>query len=117
MLKIPDYQVVGHQVSDGKLGPLIDDSGRFCKPLQGDERGSKEVAFYTSFSSNTKIMNNIRRFFTVFHGTQLLEAFDGSGLHPHLVLQDVVSGCHDPSIMDVKIGSRTWYLQASEDYI
>ena len=117
MLKIPDHQVAGHQARDGKLGPLIDDSGRFYKPLQGDERGSKEVAFYTSFSSNTRIPDHIRRFFPVFHGTQLLEASDGSGLHPHLVLQDVVSGCHNPSIMDVKIGSRTWYLQASEDYI
>ena len=80
-------------------------------------RGSKEVAFYTSFSSNTRIPDHIRRFFPVFHGTQLLEASDGSGLHPHLVLQDVVSGCHNPAIMDVKIGSRTWYLQASGEYI
>ena len=117
MLKISDHQVAGHQASDGKLGLLIDNLGRFCKPLQGDERGSKEVSFYTSFSSNTRILNHIRRFFPVFHGTQLLEASDGSGLHPHLVLQDVVSSCHDPSIMDVKIGSKTWYLQASEDYI
>ena len=38
---------------------------------------------------------------SVFHGTQLLEASDGSGLHPHLVLQDDVFR----------------YLQASEDYI
>ena len=44
MLKIPDHQVVGHQASDGKLGLLIDDSGQIFKPLQGDERGSKEVA-------------------------------------------------------------------------
>nr|AFB75401.1 IPK2 protein [Vitis vinifera] len=117
MLKVPDHQVAGHHARDGKLGPLIDDSGRFYKPLQGDERGSKEVAFYTSFSSNARIPDHIRRFFPIFYGTQLLEASDGSGLHPHLVLQDVVSGCHNPCIIDVKIGSRTWYLQASEDYI
>uniref|UniRef100_F6GTP4 Inositol polyphosphate multikinase n=1 Tax=Vitis vinifera TaxID=29760 RepID=F6GTP4_VITVI len=117
MLKVPDHQVAGHHARDGKLGPLIDDSGRFYKPLQGDERGSKEVAFYTSFSSNARIPDHIRRFFPIFYGTQLLEASDGSGLYPHLVLQDVVSGCHNPCIIDVKIGSRTWYLQASEDYI
>ncbi|XP_021905651.1 inositol polyphosphate multikinase beta-like [Carica papaya] len=116
MLKVPDHQVAGHQARDGQLGPLIDDSGRFYKPLQDDERGSKEVAFYTSFSSNKRIPDHIRRFFPVFYGTQLIGASDGSGLRPHLVLQDVVSDRINPSIMDVKIGSRTWYPQSSEDY-
>uniref|UniRef100_A0A5B7BDG2 Inositol polyphosphate multikinase n=1 Tax=Davidia involucrata TaxID=16924 RepID=A0A5B7BDG2_DAVIN len=117
MLKVPLHQVAGHQACDGKLGPLVDESGRFCKPLQSDERGSDEVAFYTSFSSNTRIPDHIRRFFPVFYGTQLLEASDGSGLHPHLVLQDLVSKHLNPSIMDVKIGSRTWPPESSEDYI
>ncbi|CAK9163203.1 unnamed protein product [Ilex paraguariensis] len=117
MLKVPDHQVAGHQAGDGKLGSLIDDSGRFYKPLQGDERGSREVTFYTSFSSNTRIPDHIRRFFPVFYGTQLIEASDGSGLLPHLVLQDLVSGRLNPSIMDIKIGSRTWAPQASNDYI
>ncbi|KAF8394451.1 hypothetical protein HHK36_020659 [Tetracentron sinense] len=117
MLKVPDHQVAGHQALDGKLGPLIDDSGRFYKPLQNDERGSKEVAFYTSFSSNTRIPDHIRRFFPIFHGTQLLEASDGSGLYPHLVLQDLVSNRIHPSVIDLKIGSRTWDPEASEDYI
>ncbi|XP_044480409.1 inositol polyphosphate multikinase alpha-like [Mangifera indica] len=117
MLKIPDHQVAGHQALDGKLGPLIDDSGRFYKPLQDGERGSNEVAFYTSFSSNTKIPDHIRRFFPVFYGTQLLQASDGSGLCPHLVLEDLVAKCLNPSIIDVKIGSRTWYPQAPKDYI
>ncbi|KAJ0051800.1 hypothetical protein Pint_01314 [Pistacia integerrima] len=117
MLKIPDHQVAGHQARDGKLGPLIDDSGRFYKPLQDDERGSNEAAFYTSFSSNMKIPDHIRRFFPVFYGTQLLEASDGSGLRPHLVLEDLVSKHLNPSIIDIKIGSRTWYPEAYEDYI
>ncbi|XP_042491237.1 inositol polyphosphate multikinase beta-like [Macadamia integrifolia] len=116
MLKVPSNQVAGHQAGGGKLGPLMDDSGHFCKPLQNDERGSNEVAFYTSFSSNTRIPDHIRRFFPIFYGTQLLEASDGSGLLPHLVLQDLVSNYVHPSVMDVKIGSRTWYPQASEDY-
>ncbi|GMY15248.1 inositol polyphosphate multikinase beta [Fagus crenata] len=117
MFKVPDHQVAGHQACDGVLGPLIDDSGNFYKPLQSDDRGSKEVAFYTSFSSNTNIPNHIRRFFPKFNGTQLIEASDGSGMHPHLVLQDVVSSRLNPSVIDIKIGSRTWYPQASEDYI
>jgi 1D-myo-inositol-tetrakisphosphate 5-kinase/inositol-polyphosphate multikinase len=117
MLKVPDHQVAGHQACDGMIGPLVDDSGNFYKPLQSDERGSAEVAFYTSFSSNNKIPNHIRKFFPIFHGTQLIEASDGSGLHPHLVLQDVVSSYLNPSIMDIKIGSRTWYPEASDEYI
>ncbi|XP_022145873.1 inositol polyphosphate multikinase alpha-like [Momordica charantia] len=117
MFKIPDHQVAGHQASNGMIGPLIDDSGLFFKPLQKDDRGSKEVAFYKSLFSNTSVPDNIRAFFPAFHGTQLIPASDGSGLHPHLVLQDLVSSYVNPSIMDIKIGSRTWYPQASEDYI
>ncbi|KAK6147940.1 hypothetical protein DH2020_018852 [Rehmannia glutinosa] len=117
MLKIPDHQVAGHKAGVGKLGPLIDDSGRFYKPLQGDERGSNEAAFYTSFSSNTKIPDHITRFFPKFYGTQLVKASDGSGMQPHLVLQDLTFNRVNPSVMDVKIGSRTWAPQVLEDYI
>ncbi|KAL2554844.1 Inositol polyphosphate multikinase [Forsythia ovata] len=117
MLKIPDHQVAGHRAGKGKLGPLIDDSRHFYKPLQSDERGSNEVSFYASFSSNTRIPDHIRRFFPNFYGTQLVEASDGSGLQPHLVLQDLTSGKVNPSIMDIKIGSRTWAPQDTEDYI
>ncbi|GLT66382.1 hypothetical protein SLA2020_387490 [Shorea laevis] len=117
MLKAPDHQVAGHRATDGKLGPLIDDSGRFYKPLQDGERGSREVAFYRDFSTNAEIPDYIGKFFPVFYGTVMAEASDGSGLSPHLVLQDLVSGRCNPSVMDIKIGSRTWYPEASEDYI
>ncbi|CAL5375448.1 unnamed protein product [Camellia sinensis] len=117
MLKVPAHQVAGHQAGDGKLGPLVDDSGLFYKPLQSGERGSAEVTFYKSFSSNTRIPENIRRFFPVFHGTRVLEASDGSGLCPHLVLQDIVSGHLNPSVMDIKMGANTWPPQSPEDYI
>ncbi|KAJ4824266.1 Inositol polyphosphate multikinase alpha [Turnera subulata] len=117
MLKVPEHQVAGHQAHNGQLGPLIDDSGRFYKPLQDGKRGSKELAFYESFSSNPQIPDHIRRYFPAFYGTQLVEASDGSGLRSHLVLEDLVSKLIHPSIMDIKIGSRTWYPQASEDYI
>lgn len=116
-LKVPDHQVAGHNAINGQLGPLIDESGRFYKPLQKDERGSREAAFYQSFSSDARVPDHIRRFFPKFYGTELVEASDGSGQHPHLVLEDLTANYTNPSIMDVKIGSRTWYPQASEDYI
>lgn len=117
MLKVPQHQVAGHEAGIGKLGPLVDESGRFYKPLQGDERGSNEVAFYRSLSTNSAIPEHIQRFFPTFYGTQLVEASDGSGLLPHLVLEDLALGHVNPSIMDIKIGSRTWAPKASEKYI
>ncbi|PON45383.1 Inositol polyphosphate kinase [Parasponia andersonii] len=117
MFKIPEHQVAGHKASQGLLGPLIDDLGHFYKPLQSDDRGSKEVAFYKQLSSNTELPNHIRKFFPLYYGTKLIEASDGSGPRHHLVLEDIVSSRANPSVMDVKIGSRTWYLTASEDYI
>ncbi|KAI3737481.1 hypothetical protein L2E82_27485 [Cichorium intybus] len=116
MLKIPDHQVAGHHASNGTLGPLIDDSGRFYKPLQGDERGSAEAAFYKQFTSNTQIPDHIRKFFPVFHGIQVMTASDGSE-HPHIVLQDLTSSRINPTIMDIKIGSRTFGHEASDEYI
>ncbi|KAI4305653.1 hypothetical protein L6164_029008 [Bauhinia variegata] len=117
MLKFPDHQVAGHCAHDGVLGPLVDDSGRFYKPLQNDSRGSNELAFYTSLSTDARIPDHIRKYFPTFYGTKVINASDGSGLHPHIVLEDLVSSYENPSITDVKIGSRTWYPEASEDYI
>ncbi|CAN6862693.1 unnamed protein product [Brassica oleracea] len=116
MLKVPEHQVAGHIAKDGKLGPLVDDRGRFYKPLQGDARGENEAKFYESFSSNKNVPDHIRGYFPVYHGVQLAEASDGSGKLPHMVLEDVVSGYVKPSVMDVKIGSRTWYPDVSEEY-
>ncbi|XP_004510840.1 inositol polyphosphate multikinase beta [Cicer arietinum] len=116
-LKIPEHQVAGHQAKNGVLGPLIDDTGKFYKPLQNDERGSNELAFYTSLNSDSRIPSKILNFFPSFHGTQILDASDGSGLHPHLVMEDIVSNFTNPSVVDIKIGSRTWHPQSSEDYI
>lgn len=116
MLKIPEHQVAGHHAGNGTLGPLIDDSGRFYKPLQGDERGSAEAAFYKQFSSNTEIPDNIRKFFPTFYGTQVMTASDGSE-HPHIVLEDLTSSRPNPTIMDIKIGSRTFGHESSDAYI
>ncbi|XP_057449619.1 inositol polyphosphate multikinase beta-like [Lotus japonicus] len=110
-LSVPENQVAGHKAKEGVNGPLVDDSGKFYKPLQSDERGSNEVTFYTSFSSDPRIPHNIRSFFPIFHGTSVVNAAD------HLVLEDLLSAYSNPSVTDIKIGSRTWYPEASDDYI
>ncbi|ESQ40674.1 hypothetical protein EUTSA_v10013933mg [Eutrema salsugineum] len=113
-LKAPEHQVAGHIARDGKPGPLVDDKGRFFKPLQGDSRGEIEVKFYESFSSNTKVPDHIRRYFPAYHGTQEVEGSDGAAM---IVLENLLSKYSKPSVMDVKMGSRTWYPEASEEYI
>ncbi|WOG99334.1 hypothetical protein DCAR_0518682 [Daucus carota subsp. sativus] len=117
MLKASNHQVAGHEASEGKLGPVVDNSGRFYKPLQSGERGLKEVAFYESLSSNKTIPNHIRSYFPKFYGTKLLEVSNGSAMHPHLILEDLNSAQLDPSIMDIKMGCRTWPPESSEDYV
>ncbi|XP_017407748.2 inositol polyphosphate multikinase beta-like [Vigna angularis] len=113
MLKVPEHQVAGHMAKNGVLGPLVDDSGKFYKPLQDNDRGSAELSFYTSLA----VPPSIRPFFPAFHGTAVVPASDGSGPHTHLLLQDLIAPYTKPSVMDVKIGSRTWHLGHSEDYI
>ncbi|KAG1370255.1 inositol polyphosphate multikinase beta [Cocos nucifera] len=116
MLRPPDHQVAGHRAAEGQLGPLVDGAGLFYKPLQGDDRGAHEAAFYSSFSSDPRVPPHVRAFFPGFHGTQLLPASDGSGHHPYLVLDDLASGLRHPSLIDIKIGGRTWYPSAPDDY-
>ena len=117
MFKVPDHQVAGHQAREGQLGPLIDDSGRFYKPLQNNGRGSKELAFYRNFFSDPRIPPKIQTFFPEFFGIKTLEASDGSGLCDHIILEDLTCNLTNPSIADIKIGSRTWYPHASDQYI
>ncbi|KAJ6845669.1 inositol hexaphosphate kinase [Iris pallida] len=118
MLNPPEHQVAGHDARLGGLGPLADGSGRFFKPLQSCSRGDNELSFYTSFSSDPRVPPSVRRrFFPSFHGTQLLPASDSSGPKPHLVLQDLTSQFTRPSIIDFKIGSRTWPPSSPSDYI
>lgn len=117
MFKASNHQVAGHEASGVKLGPVVDESGRFYKPLQSGERGLKEVAFYEALRSDKTFPDHIRCFFPIFYGTQLLEVSNGSGTHPHLILQDLNSTQVDPSIMDIKMGCRTWPPDSSEDYV
>ncbi|CAH8353931.1 unnamed protein product [Eruca vesicaria subsp. sativa] len=115
-LKAPEHQVAGHSAKEGRLGPLVDGEGRFFKPFQHDFRGENEARFYKFFSSNKKAPDHIHGYFPAYHDIQVVEASNGSGKLPHVVLEDVVSDYLRPTIMDTKIGSRTWYPDVSERY-
>lgn len=115
----PEHQVAGHRASASKLGPLIDGSGLFYKPLQAGDRGEHEVAFYEAFSAHAAVPARIRdTFFPRFHGTRLLptEAQPGEP-HLHLVLDDLLAGFEAPCVADIKIGAITWPPSSPEPYI
>ena len=101
----------------------MDGAGRFYKPLQQGQRGKKELAFYQAVRAQTRATEEgdadaafLRSFVPGFFGTVNLEV--DSGAQPlHLVLADVTLPYRRPSIMDVKVGHRTWYEGASPEYI
>eukprot|EP01018_Ginkgo_biloba_P016045 Gb_01131 [translate_table: standard] len=117
MLCPAENQVAGHYAEGGHLGPLVDKAGRFYKPLQDNERGQNEIDFYQKFWADQNIPCRVQDFFPMFYGTTLLEASDGSGQHEHAIIEDLTCDFHHPSVIDIKIGSRTWYPEASEEYI
>jgi hypothetical protein len=58
----------------------VDGSGRFYKPLQDGERGSREKKFYESFWTDDTIPDTVKSVFPFYYGTSQIEASDGSGL-------------------------------------
>uniref|UniRef100_A0A0A8YY06 Inositol polyphosphate multikinase n=1 Tax=Arundo donax TaxID=35708 RepID=A0A0A8YY06_ARUDO len=118
-LRPPEHQVAGHRASANKLGPVVDGSGLFYKPLQAGDRGEHEVAFYEAFSTHPAVPPRIRdAFFPRFHGTRLLPtAARPDEPHPHLVLDDLLAGLEAPSVIDIKIGACTWPPSSPEPYI
>eukprot|EP00210_Caulerpa_lentillifera_P006436 g6148.t1 len=124
-LKPCKYQVAGHLPENGKRGSLVDEHGRFYKPLQPGPRGTNELNFYGKvFSEEFLEVNDedeeewsrrveLRRFVPTFYGCISLAT---TADRPHLILQDVVYGYSKPCVMDVKIGYRTWYSSADERY-
>uniref|UniRef100_A0A7I4EH14 Inositol polyphosphate multikinase n=1 Tax=Physcomitrium patens TaxID=3218 RepID=A0A7I4EH14_PHYPA len=117
VFKVADNQVAGHRFEEGRVGSLIDDSGRFYKPLQTGARGDKEVNFFKRFHSDVNVPSSVKSFFPNFFGTIEIDTPNGGGLVRHAVMENLTNGFQHPSVMDVKIGFRTWYLEAGPKYV
>jgi len=114
--KVAANQVAGHRFEEGRVGSLVDDSGRFYKPLQDGARGDKETLFYDKIWSDTAVPPAVKAFFPHFYGTINIDAPDGSSIR-HAIMEDLTHGFTHPCIIDAKIGARTWYPEAGEKYI
>jgi 1D-myo-inositol-tetrakisphosphate 5-kinase/inositol-polyphosphate multikinase len=116
-LKVADHQVAGHRFEDGRVGSLVDDSGRFYKPLQDGARGDKEVLFYNRFWSDTTVPPAIQKFFPKFYGTAEIDSTNTGVTVKHAIMENLSDGFQKPGIMDVKVGARTWYIEAGPKYV
>lgn len=119
-LKHCEHQVAGHLPDDGVGGSLIDESGQFYKPLQAGPRGINELNFYSKiFSLEFLQIEDKEEYKRRLQLRQLIPKFFGTlsiKNQQFLILQDAVYGYSKSSIMDVKIGFRTWYPAADEEY-
>eukprot|EP00803_Ostreobium_quekettii_P007438 evm.model.scf_2245.3 EVM.evm.TU.scf_2245.3 scf_2245:14533-15775(+) len=130
------HQVAGHLFENGKAGSLVDDFGRFYKPLQAGGRGKRELEFYArSFGRSLRKRNSreeedregarkrglasgrgaawktLFRFVPRYIGTADI------GGSRFLVLEDVGVTYRKPCVIDIKIGFQTWYPNGDEHYV
>ncbi len=80
--------------ADGRVGSLVDDSGRFYKPLQDGARGDKETLFYDKIWSDTAVPPAVKAFFPHFYGTINIDAPDGSSIN---ILQSPIFSSSNPN--------------------
>jgi len=102
-----ELQVGGHLTSEGKKGHLTTRLKVF-KPFQGSGRGTAEFDFYAKIfeESASQILCELRPFVPKFFGS--VKMSDQDGLSEYLVLENLVGSLSKPSIVDVKMGTRTW---------
>jgi len=104
-------QIAGHGMVDGKIFMKSPD-GRILKPKQAPPKGEREIGFYRRLqASKSDILRFVPEFFGVGHAT----AKNGKVTKEEfLILSDVLEGFARPSVVDIKIGERTWGPDASQ---
>ena len=101
---------------DGHRAILKRDDGKILKPVQPPPKGPREAKFYVDINrslhpADQAIKQHIPKFFGIeqvgfVNGVTVTEEF--------LVLEDLTEGFELPSVMDVKIGKKTWGPDASQ---
>ena len=114
--------MAGHLFANGKQGGIVDDRGKFYKALQRGPRGEREVAFYEHAWPQLSgagpgpgpgpgpapaLVGLVPRYF----GQKSIMG------NVYIELEDVTRDYRQPSIIDIKVGFRTWYDSADEVYI
>lgn len=112
-------QVAGHKYGEGKtkLGCLQHEDGTVLKPVQGPPRGQREMDFYTTAfdencSNNTLI--NLRQFVPKFSG--IVQCSDNPNVS-YLKLENLMHRLSKPSVLDIKMGQRTYDPEAPPEKI
>ena len=109
-------QIAGHgSEGDGEKGFLKRPDGRLLKPVQAPPRGLRERDFYKRINTSKDPTDlRLKKFIPEFFGVEKVGFINGITVtEEFLILRDITEGFSRPSIMDIKIGSRTWGPDAS----
>ena len=109
-------QIAGHgSEDDGEKGFLKRPDGRLLKPVQAPPRGRRELDFYKRINSSKDPTDlRLKQCIPQFFGVEKVGFINGITItEEFLILRDITEGFVRPSIMDIKIGSRTWGPDAS----
>ncbi|GMH44876.1 hypothetical protein BSKO_12833 [Bryopsis sp. KO-2023] len=136
VLRPCQHQVAGHLFEAGKAGSLVDDRGNFYKPLQPGPRGARELAFYEHVFCHASSSGSQKTRRTAVESEEeegidtrwnrkdihlkFVPRFSGTidiGGRKLLALEDVGARYSKPSVIDIKIGYRTWYNSSDERYV
>ncbi|PAA66778.1 hypothetical protein BOX15_Mlig010127g1 [Macrostomum lignano] len=119
-----EHQVAGHGCSTPSKSVLYcQDEQCVYKPIQAPPKGNREAEFYEAVFANAPVgsdpgserrrnlLNGLRPFLPAFHGVYR---------HPetgarYMRLEDLLSGFARPSVMDVKMGARSYEPTASAE--
>lgn len=114
-----DNQVAGHRFghSANHLAILRHlESNDVLKPIC-DKRSEREFLFYSQiWDSNNDFQKEIqilRQFVPKFNGLLVDEKTD----RKYLRLEDICKGMEKPSVLDIKVGPKTYDLEANEQKI
>ena len=109
-------QIAGHgSEGDGEKGFLKRPDGRLLKPVQAPPRGRRELDFYKRINASKDPTDlRLKKCIPEFFGVEKVGFINGITItEEFLILRDITEGYSRPSIMDIKIGSRTWGPDAS----